>query len=62
MDRDVLRATADDDGILPVGGGCETTGKAMARRLAWEAWLVRAAAVTFLVGGGVVSYLFLSAV
>ena len=62
MDRDALRATADDDGILPVTGRCETTGKAMARRLARQAWLVRAAAVTFLVGGGIVSYLFFSAV
>ncbi len=61
MDRDALRATAHDGGILDVDRTCGTTDAASARRLARQAWLVRAVAVTFLAGGGIVSYLLFSA-
>ncbi len=62
MDRDVLRATAHDGSIAPVDGRCGVTGTASARRLARQTWLVRAAAVTFLAAGGIISYLLFSAV
>ena len=62
MDRDALQATVHDGGIRPVDGRCGVTGTAATRRLARHAWLVRAAAVTFLAGGGIISYLFFSAV
>jgi hypothetical protein len=61
MDRDALRATVHDGGITPVDGRCGMIATASARRLARHAWLVRTAAVAFLVGGGVVSYLLFSA-
>jgi hypothetical protein len=51
-----------DGGITPVDGRCGMIATASARRLARHAWLVRAAAVAFLAGGGIVSYLFFSAV
>ncbi len=62
MDRDALRATAHDGAITPMNGRCGETGTASTRRLARHAWLLRAAAVAFLAGGGIVSYLFFSAV
>ncbi len=62
MDRNTLHVTADGGRIQVADGAQDTGGTASARRLARHAWIVRAAAVTFLAGGGIVSYLFFSAV
>lgn len=62
MDRDALQVTADNSYIRPVRGMRGASGVASARRLARQAWLVRAAAVTFLAGGAFVAYLFFSTV
>ena len=62
MDRDALQATARAGIIRPLDGTRVATDVASPRHLARKAWLVRAAAVTFLVGGGIVSYLLFSAV
>jgi hypothetical protein len=62
MDRDALRATAHDGDITPMDGRCGVTDAASTRRLARQTWLVRAAAVAFLAGGGIISYLLFSAV
>jgi hypothetical protein len=62
MDRQALRATVRDGRIQPVDGRCEVPVTTATWRLAGHAWLVRAAAVTFLVGGVVASYLLFSTV
>jgi len=62
MDRDVLQVTPNSGCIQPADGTCAASGTAAARRLARQAWLVRAAAVTFLAGGAFVSYLFFTTV
>jgi hypothetical protein len=62
MDRDALRVTAYNGDIAPEDGRRGVTGTASARRLARQAWLVRAAAVTVLAAGGIISYLLFSAV
>jgi hypothetical protein len=54
VNRDALQTPAD--------GVCKMLNAPSPRRLARQAWLVRAAAVTFLAGGAFISYLFFSTV
>lgn len=62
MDQDARQGTADNGGIRSVGETSRARSKASARRMAWHAWFVRVAAVTFLAGGAFISYLFFSTV
>jgi hypothetical protein len=62
MTQETLQVTPNSGFIQPADGTCGASGTAAARRLARQAWLVRAAAVTFLAGGAFVSYLFFSTV
>lgn len=61
MNRETLQDTVPGRHSLPGDGACEALRPASSRRLAWRAWLARTAAITFLVGGGIVSYLFFTA-
>lgn len=56
MDQNALQVTPKDGGVRPV------SGTRSARRLARQAWFVRAVAITFLGGGAFISYLFFSTV